>query len=294
MTADWLDDERTLEVLDEAEVMWLAVSGRHGPHVTPIAFDRDGDELWALMPRDSAKVRAIRRDERVGVLVRHRGRTVIAGGTADLVDPLTGRGLGAFLRPDLPLTALGYVSRNRRRVVSAVLDDPSPGLPLSRTGVRITLTRVARLGRTRVLASWGTWPPASTLLAGELEPVRPELTGVPEPLHKLLASPEAGAALGWHTSSGPVALPATWDPAGSIAVPAAALALTGALSAGPACLTVERSNHRISSVRGLLLSGTGRARSEDSAATVSLAVERVTWWSGDESGTVTQRVSRSA
>jgi hypothetical protein len=287
VTADWTDDERTLDVLDDAAVMFLAVTGRHGPHVTPIAFDRDGDELWALMPRESLKTRAIRRDQRVGVLVRHRGRTVIAGGTAELVDPLTGRGLGALLRPDLPFTALGYMSRNRRRVVGAVRDDPSPGLPLSRTAVRIRLDRVARVGRTQV-HGWGRWPAPSTLLTGDLTPAPPDLTGVPEPLRALLAIPEPGAVLGWHTSAGPVALPASWDPAGSIAVPAAALTLTGALSAGPACLTVERSRNRISSVRGLLLSGPGRARVVGDLATVSLDAERVTWWSGEDAGTVTR------
>ncbi len=293
MSADWLDDEGTRDVLDEAAVMFLAVTGRRGPHVTPIAFDRDGDDLWALMPRDSSKARAIRRDNRVGVLVRHRGRTVIAGGTADLVDPLTGRGLGTLLRPDLPLTAFSYLARNRRRVVGTVLDDPSPGLPLSRTGVRITLDRVARVGRTEV-AGWGSWPAPSTLLTGTLEPSPPNLAGVPEHLHALLTAPGAGAVLGWHTCAGPVALPATWDPAGSITLPAAALTLTGALSTGPACLTVERSRQRISSVRGLLLAGTGRARVEGDEATVSLEAQRVTWWSGEESGTVTRPVSSTA
>lgn len=52
--------------------------------------------------------------------MRSRGRTVIAAGSAKLVDPLTGRGLGILLRPDLPLTALGYLARHRRRVVDAV------------------------------------------------------------------------------------------------------------------------------------------------------------------------------
>lgn len=67
MSAGWVDDERIVGVLDAAELMFLAVAGRHGPHVTPLAFDRDGEDLWAVTPRDSAKARAIDRDSRVGV-----------------------------------------------------------------------------------------------------------------------------------------------------------------------------------------------------------------------------------
>ena len=291
---DWLDDERTVEVLDSAALMFLAVAGRHGPHVTPIAFDRDGSDLWALTPRNSAKARAIDRDSRVGILVRHRGRTVMAGGSAQLVDPLTGRGLGALLRPDLPLTALGYLARNNRRVLRAVTDSPSPTLPLTRTGIRISLDRVALLGRTGVRGSWGNWPSPGTLLDGELDPVVPDLTGVPDRPRALLSTNNPAAVLGWHTTGGPVALPAAWAADGAITVPTQALTLSGALSAAAACLTVERSGTRIRSVHGLILTGAGRARAAETIATVSLNPERLTWWAGEESGTKTVPVSRSA
>ena len=301
MSRDWQDDEHVVDVLDSAGVMFLAVAGRHGPHVTPLAFDRRGDELGALTPRNSAKARAIRRDPRVGVLVSHRGRTVIAGGRAHLVDPLTGRGLGTLLRPDLPLAALGYLARNDRRVLGAVRDHPSPTLPLTRTAVRISLDRVALLGRSRVRRSWGNWPSPSTLLTGNLASLTgnlasaaPDLTGVPVRLHPLLRADDPAAVLGWSTTCGPVALPAHWDADGAIAVPTEAMTLSGALSAAPACLTVERSGSRISSVRGLLMAGPGRAREAGPSTTVTLAVERLTWWTGEDGGTVTRRVSRTA
>lgn len=294
MTTDWTDDDRVVAVLDSADLMFLAVVGRHGPHVTPLAFDRDGNELWCLTPRGSGKAKGVERDARVGILARHRGRTVIAGGRARLVDPLTGRGLSSLLRPDLPLTALGYLTRHERRVVGTVLDGPSPLLPLTRSALRIDLERVALLTPTKVLGSWGEWPASSTLLDGVLPPVRPDLTGVPEDLHALLTAPTSAAVLGWHTGAGPVALPGHWDPAGTLSVPAAALALTGALPGGPACLTVERSGARISSVRGLMLTGGGRARAEGNHATVTLDAERVTWWSGEDGGTVRSPERRTA
>lgn len=294
MTRDWSDDERTVDVLDSADLVFLAVAGRHGPHVTPLAFDRDADELWCLTPRGSGKAKAIERDARVGILARHRGRAVIAGGRARLVDPLTGRGLSSLVRPDLPLRALGYLARNDRRVVGTVLDGPSPLLPLTRSALRIELERVALVARTKVLGSWGEWPASSTLLHGTLPPVPPDLTGVPSDLRTLLTTPTTGAVLGWHTAAGPVALPGHWDPAGSLCVPAAALALTGALPGGPACLTVERSGARISSVRGLLVTGAGRARADGNHATVTLDADRVTWWSGEDGGTVASPARRTA
>ena len=287
MSTGWRDDERIVGVLDAAELMFLAVAGRHGPHVTPLAFDRDGENLWAVTPRDSAKARAIDRDGRVGVLLRSRGRSVIAQGTAKLVDPLTGRGLGTMLRPDLPLTALSYLTRNRRRVVDAVLDHPSPALPLSRIGVRISLDRVALLSRERVRSVHGEWPSPGTLLDGDLPPVAPpELAGVPAAVQSLLRRDNPGAVLGWHTTDGPVALPARWGAAGTISTPADAFTLTGALSAAAACLSVEKSTHRLQGVRGLVLTGTGRAQPSDGLATIALDASHLTWWAGEESGSV--------
>jgi len=79
----WTDDERITEVLREARLMFLAVSG---PHVAPLAFDHRGEDLWAITPRRSAKVRAIRRDPRVGMLVRHGEDAVMpADGPTSLI-----------------------------------------------------------------------------------------------------------------------------------------------------------------------------------------------------------------
>lgn len=284
MGADWLDDERAVSVLDDAELMYLAVAGRHGPHVTPLAFDRDGADLWALTPRNSAKARAIDRNDRVGVLIRSRGRTVIAGGSAKLVDPLTGRGLGILLRPDLPLTALGYLTRNGRRVVDAVRDNPSPSLPLTRSAVRISLDRVAVLSRDRVRNSWGDWPCPGTLSSGDADAARPDLSDVPEALRALLGRDNPAAVLGWHTAEGPLALPARWRADGTVSTAADAFTLVGALPAAAACLTVDRSPQRLRSVRGLLLAGTGRATAAGTHAAIALEASRVTWWIGEESG----------
>lgn len=289
MGADWRDDERVVRVLDGAELMFLAVAGRHGPHVTPMAFDRDGADLWAVTPRNSAKARAVDRNPRVGVLVRSQGRTVVAGGSAKLVDPLTGRGLSTLLRPDLPLTALNYLTRNGRRVVEALRENPSPALPLSRTALRISLDRVAVLGRERVRGCWGAWPSSGTLGTGAAASAVPDLAGVPEELQSLLAKDNPAAVLGWHTADGPIALPARWNADGTVSTPADTFILGGALPAAAACLTVDRSPQQLRSVRGLLITGTGRAglhQEPGARAAIGLAPSRVTWWLGEDSGSV--------
>src|SRR5205085_75307 len=61
----WTDDDRVHDLVDRAELMYLAVAGRLGPHVTPLAFALSDQNVWAVTPRRSAKVRAIRRDARV-------------------------------------------------------------------------------------------------------------------------------------------------------------------------------------------------------------------------------------
>lgn len=93
--------------------------------------------------------------------------------------------------------------------------------------------------------------------------------------------------LGWHTTDGPIALPARWAADGTVSTSADAFTLTGALSAAAACLTLERSTHRLPGVRGLLLTGTGRARPAGSLATIALDTSRLTWWAGEQSGSVT-------
>lgn len=283
MSADWLDDDRVTAVLDDAALVYVAVTGRHDPHVTPLAYEQRGRDLWVLTPRHSAKVRGIERDSRVGVLVRYRGRSVVGAGHAQIVDPLKGRGLSSLLKPDLPFTALGYLARNDRRVLGTVLDGPSPTLPLTRASIRITLTRVALVDARGVRASWGDWPSPSVLLDGSLDGRPPSLDGVPT---RSLLADGATAALGWQTADGPVALPARWSASGIATVPPGALELAGALAAAPACLTVQRSSNRISSVRGVLLSGHGRSRVTADGTAVAVDADRVTWWSGEDSGTV--------
>jgi hypothetical protein len=290
----WIDDRRVTDVLDDADVLLLAVTSGDGPHVTPVAFDREGDELWAVVPRRSVKVRAIEQDGRVGALVRHGNRVLVLGGAARLIDPLTGRGLRSLPAPHrLPGAALGFLARNDRRIGRVVRDHPAPTLALSRLGIRLRVRRAALFEGGELLATWKNWPSPAALLPGELSPCPPDLHDLPAGVADLLRHRQDDAVLGWHSPLGAVALPARWHPGGHLHVSTAAMALTGALVAGPACLTVVDGARTGRTIRGVLLRGEGRARDHGATTEVTVAARRTVWWSGTRSGS-TARLTGNA
>lgn len=291
MSESWRDDRRVAEVLEDADVLHVAVAGRNGPHVTPAVFDVDGGRLWFITPRRSVKAKVIDRRRRVGGLVQLGDRSVVLGGRARIVDPLTARGIfspDTWL--DLPLAAAGYLSRNHRHATGTVRDHQAPTLALSRVLVSIDVRRLALLDGFDVLESWGRWDRSDHLLGGDppaaqgLDPAG----AVPAELRSLLAD-DAPVVLGWSSPDGPLALPARWRTAGfggaGLETSAAALKLAGAASGGPACVTAERSKYRLKTKRGVLLAGDGHARADGATARVTVDVTRTTWWVGEDGGT---------
>jgi hypothetical protein len=288
----WRDDARVAEILDEGDLLYVAVTTRRGPHVTPTAFDRDGRRLWFVTPRRSVKARAIRRHRQVGALVRLGERAVMMSGRARIVDPLTARGVFSVNRLlDLPLAATGFLGRNHRHVTGTVRDHKAPTLALARVAVSVDITRLALLEGERVAATWGEWEHRELRLPGApLDVGPPDLTGVPRALGSFLAADDQPVVLGWQTPSGPVALPARWQGATGLAeTSGAAMALAGAGSAGPACVTVDRSRYRLKHKQGVLLAGTGHAWIGGGRASVAIEQERLTWWDGEETGTTLRR-----
>jgi hypothetical protein len=282
----WRDDDRVGEVLDEADLLYVAVSTRRGPHVTPTAFDVEGRHLWFVVPRSSVKARAIERDRAVGGLAQVGDRAVMFGGRAKIFDPLTARGLFSLDRLfDMPFAATGYLSRNYRHAVGILEDRQAPTLPLTRVAVAISLSRVALLESHSVAAAWGSWEPRQLLLHGTPDERPPDLSAVPSQLHLFLAAGEP-VVLGWQSFSGPLVLPARWR-SGTAETSGPAMVLAGAASAGPACLTADRWGYRLKRKQGILLSGHGQARLEGETARVAVEQTRVTWWLGDRSRTVT-------
>ncbi|MGH8974172.1 MAG: pyridoxamine 5'-phosphate oxidase family protein [Acidimicrobiia bacterium] len=286
MTAGWQDDDRVVEVLDEAGVLWVAVASRRGPHVTPAVFDVDGRRLWFVTPRRSVKARAIDRHRRVGALATFGDRAVMMSGRARIVDPLTARvsSLGRLL--DLPLAAAGYLGRNHRHATGTVRDHKAPTLALSRVAVSIDVTRLALLEGEAVLSAWGRWDDQDLLLQGPVpDGGPPDLGPVPARIRTLLLD-AAPVVVGWQSFSGPLAVPARWRAGRGVAETSAqALVLAGAGTAGSACLTAERSRHRLKHKEGILLRGAARTRRHGGVAEVAITPERVTWWVGEETRT---------
>jgi hypothetical protein len=285
----WHRDRRVAEVLDEADVLHVAVAGRHGPHVTPTVFDLDGGRLWFVTPRRSVKARVIDRRRRVGGLVQLGRHAVMIGGRARIVDPLTARGIfspGRLL--DLPLAAAGYLGRNHRHAAGTIRDHQAPTLALSRVLVSIDIRRLALLDGWDVVEAWGRWDRTDLLLRGTPPAAgAPDLSTVSPRLRNLLAD-DAPVVLGWQSLAGPLALPARWRAgAGEFETSGVAMVLAAAASGSPASVTAERSRYRMDSKRGVLFTGDGHARLDDGgpAAWVTLDARRTTWWMGEEGAT---------
>ncbi len=286
MSEDWRDDRRVTKVLEDADVVYVAVAAQNGPHVTPAVFDVDGDRLWFVTPRRSVKARVIARHRRVGGLVQLGRWSVVLGGRARIVDPLTARGIFSLDRLlDLPFAAAGYLGRNHRHATGTIRDHEAPTLALSRVLVSIDIRRVALLDAWAVAESWGRWSHSDLLLRGAPPAgTTPDLAAVPAAVRDLLVD-EAPVVLGWQSWSGPLALPARWrSAAGEIETSGETLVLAGAASGSPACLTAERSRYRLKSKQGLLLRGDGHARlaGDGPLARVTLDAHRTSWWSGEE------------
>jgi hypothetical protein len=290
----WRRHRRVEEVLDEADVVHVAVAARNGPHVTPAVFDVDGGRLWFVTPRRSVKARVIAHHRRVGALVQLGRWSVVIGGRGRIVDPLTARGVfspGRLL--DLPFAAAGYLGRNHLHATGTIRDHEAPTLALSRVLVSIDIRRLALLDGWSVVDSWGRWSGSDLLLGGE-PPAgsTPDLSAVPPGVRNLLAD-DAPVVLGWQSVAGPLALPARWRAGGTgvLETSAEAMVLAGAASGSPACVTAERSRYRLKSKQGLLLTGDGHARlaGDGPVARVTLDTRRTVWWRGEETHAIAAR-----
>ena len=289
MARGWRYDARVSRVLEESDLLYVAVDGSKGPHVTPAVFERDGGRLWFITPRRSVKAKVIERRRQVSGLVIHRDRAVLVGGRARITDPLTGRGLTSIGRLfDLPLAGAGYLAHNSRHLLGTLRDEDPARLALSRVVISIDIRRVALLRGLTVEDAWGDWDRSDLLPRGAAPAGHiPDLAPLPSAVEGLLAA-DGPVVVGWPGLSGPVALPGRWrSDSGVVETSASAMALAGAAPSGPACLTAQRSRYRLKSKQGVLLSGAGRAVADGDVARVAVGPGRMTWWVGDERRTVT-------
>jgi hypothetical protein len=268
-------------VLRSAPVLHSAVATRRGPHLTPTVFSWAAGRLWLVASRHSVKVRVLRADPRVGLLLTDGSRQVVGAGVATVWDALPGApwpGPGELARG--PLGAARYLTENLGHALAVVADHPTPALLVDRVAVSITPERLALVDGADLVDQWGKWPaePDAARTPADAAPG----AGAPlTPLAPDLLAADGPAQLGWSTPHGPLALPSRWHAErGEAELPATLLDLAGAPPEGPACLTVTTSGHRMSDKRGALLRGHGTARRAGDRATVRLRPVTVTTWHG--------------
>lgn len=284
----------------------VAVSTRRGPHVTPAAFAAAHGRLWVVSSRRTVRVRAIRRTGRACVLVRRGEQSVVVSGHACVLSPWPPAEAAALAAGALPAAeaALRYTLRNLRIVLAGFAADVVTGAGdptvYDRVLVSVDPDRGMVLEGTDVVDTWGRWGGRRKAIAAQ--PPRPAprhaalledlLAGVPPQPAAALDRTDT-ACLGWVGPTGAVVLPAvggvTEDGGGParVQVPSRALDVAALDGSSPACITVHDSDSaRPSGYRGVVLRGEGRVSRRGAArATVSVATERVSWWSGFRAGT---------
>ena len=306
------------ELLARGSFCHVATSTRHGPHVTPMVFAEAGDRVWVTTSRGSVKARAWMQDPRVGGLVRVGDRAAIFTGTAATYDLLDPESWGRSFResPVIALAATRYTRKNARFFAGYAVDAnhvPLAWTPPGRVFAELRIERSAMVEDGRIVRAWGEW---GDLVAG-VERFRVPRAGAgpfdavePRIREELGASGEGALALA--TDDGPVVLPAAWlaDGPGIYAtLPVEVLEAAGSAPVVPSALCIDRpSSWRARAMVGAMLRGSARiaiadaltsgARSAQrlsraagadpaSTAVVGIDAERVVWWRGWDSGTVT-------
>jgi hypothetical protein len=269
-------------VLQRASLVSVAVESTTGAHVTVQAFAWSAGRVWILAPTDSLKVRAILRQPLIGITVRHGKQAVIMSGLAELID-IWPPGPES-LSPRLPFGLGWYFARNAAITVGIVTDLLSGEMPglTSRTLVSFTPRRTLTVDHGSIVHQSGTWPePASAVASGAPPTIETHVDLLPPALRQLLRQ-ATQADVGWLTSEGPVAVPATVA-AGLASVPTSLLTKLGQ-PVGSGALTVHASEgNRPSRYTGAMLRG---PIIYDAGGGIGVEAERVTWWEGYTSTTV--------
>lgn len=305
-------------LLAQGSFCHVATSTQHGPHVTPMVFAEAGDRMWVTTSRGSVKARAWARDPRVGGLVRSGKRAAIFTGTVATYDLLDPESWGRSFResPVIALAAARYTKKNARFFAGYAVDAnhvPLAWTPPGRVFAELGIERSAMIEGGRISSAWGEWGDS----AGGVERFRVPKSGegpfdAVDPRIREDLGAAGDGALALATDEGPVVLPATWlveGPGIYATLPVEILEAAGSGPVVPAALCIDRpSSWRAREMVGAMIRGRGRiaianalesgvrsaerlARSAGadpaSAAVIGIDAERLVWWRGWDSGTVT-------
>jgi len=93
--------------------------------------------------------------------------------------------------------------------------------------------------------------------------------------------------VGLSSAAGPIALPASWDVDARLARIPLGLVDGVPLAGAQACITFDEPGHtRPTEHRGLMLRGPGQLYADGDSGILAVEVDRVTYWSGFDTGTV--------
>ncbi len=291
MSTDGLDLTAVDELLAGATQIYVGVLSRGKPHVTPELLATSGGRLWCLTAAVTLKAKILAVDERVAFMASVAGVDVVGLGRASIVDlgtPSSLTDVAAVAR-----SAVGTASfalRNAAELSGAAVDALTGKLggplPPRRVALSIEPIAVAVVSAEGVRAV-GEWESGagSTSDAAEAFPDDLEDTLAPEAVRDLID--DGPAALGWLSASGhPLVLPAQWQRATSSArVNATLFERCGAADVAPAAVTRDKwTGYGPTGKQGLMLRGDGNASSDGAQVSAGVAVDRVTYWDGVETG----------
>lgn len=250
-------DPEARSILAEGRQLYVGVVTKNGPHVTPELYATVGDDVWFATAASTLKAKAVRRDGRMGAMVRVGSRAVLVTGQAeeyDVADPL--RLVGRARDGLKALQAVGaFTLRNAADLGGFARDLVAGRLP-SRKPPRRVLVRLR--------------PAISTVV---------DVAGLPG---------DRDAVVGWSKDGTPIVLPARCDETIDTGWVPGKLPteLTPGEDSAPACIAVDAYIAPGPAAKtGLLRRGSATPSREKDVVRLDFAVERNTTWAGAETTT---------
>lgn len=289
-------------VLDATSTIYVAISLRSGPHVTPELFTVSGGRIICLTSATTLKARRSRNGDDVGLCATSPSGTAILAGTVEILDPTSlSTLLGApSAAVDAPLGVARFLRDNASEMMGAATDAllGRLGRPLPPHRVVLAFTPTAALtvegSAVQDATGWdgadeggGCERAAPHALDDGPEPVSVQLDDLPGALGDIAI--RGPAVLGWRRASGTsIALPVEWDPEHLEAtLPVSVMDVCGSVGSGPACVTFsEWTGYGPSGKRGVMLRGRGTVFGDGQTARIKMEVDRASYWDGIETGTI--------
>ncbi|MFZ4585373.1 MAG: pyridoxamine 5'-phosphate oxidase family protein [Acidimicrobiia bacterium] len=289
------------DLLDDVEPgldATVVVDDGSGPHATAVVASVASGRVWFTTARSAYKCAVLRRNPEIGMLLpRRNGGWVSVHGTANVLD--------AF-RPHESVRALDDVARSGMAAARLLAEHPGDlagyarragsvpleWLPPQRALVAVAPSRVLVIDDTgEIRHRRGHW---SSMLPrpAHADVALPVLVAGPEWVRDRMDTP-GEITVGWGADDGLIAMPGRWHgDRADFDVPTSLVQAAGTPSSAPVAVMILSPDREDGPTgkRGLCLRGTGIVvdiAPERSA--VSLALERIHWWEGFQSGTLRPR-----